>query len=82
MINCSTHTVKEADMLTAKMDLIMKRLDDITIKKVVMTTTTHDMNYRMTCKVYGNTRHSRSHHPETQEDVMYMNCSNNGYRPQ
>jgi hypothetical protein len=76
-----THTVMEVDMLTAKMDLIMKRLDDITTEKAVMTTITHAMDSCMTCEVCGNTGHSGSHYLETREDVMYMNNNNNGYRP-
>jgi hypothetical protein len=34
-----THTVKEADMVTAKIDLLMKRLDDYTREKAAMATT-------------------------------------------
>jgi hypothetical protein len=60
-----THIVKEADMLTAKMDLLMKRL----------------MDPHMTCEFCGNIGHSGNHCPETQEDVMYMNDNNNGYPP-
>jgi hypothetical protein len=68
-------------MLAAKIDLIMKRLDDFTIKKVAMTTTTHVMDSRMNYEVCGNTRHSGSYCPKTKEDVMYINGNNNGYRP-
>ena len=69
-------------MLTAKMDLLMKRLDDYTNEKATMANTTHAMDSHMTCEVCGNTGHSGNHCPETQEDVMYMNGNNNGYRPQ
>jgi hypothetical protein len=53
-------------MLTAKMDLLMKRMDDYTSKKVVMATTTLPMDSYMTCEVCGNTGHLGNHCPETQ----------------
>ena len=68
-------------MITAKMDLLMKRLDDYTSEKAVMATTTLPMDSHMTCEVCGNTGHSGNYCPETQEEVMYMNGNNNGYRP-
>jgi hypothetical protein len=73
--------MKETDMLNTKMDLLMKRMDDLTNEKVAMDTTTQAMVCRMTCEVCGNTSHSRNYCPATQEDVMYMNGNNNGYRP-
>ena len=76
-----THTVKEADMITAKMHLLMKRLDDYTSEKATMATTSLPMDSHMTCEVCGNTGHSGNYCPETQEEVMYMNGNNNGYRP-
>ena len=69
-------------MLHAKMDLLMKRMDDLTNEKAAMATTTQAMDSHMTCEVCGNTGHSGNYYPETQEDVMYMNSNNNGYRPQ
>jgi hypothetical protein len=77
-----THTVKEVDMLHAKMDLLMKRMDDLTSEKAAMAVTTQAVDSRMTCEVYGDTGHSGNYCPTTQEDVMYMNGNNNGYRPQ
>jgi hypothetical protein len=35
--------MKEADMLNTKMDLLMKRMDDLTNEKVAMGTTTQAM---------------------------------------
>jgi hypothetical protein len=77
-----THTVKEEDMLHTKMDLLMKRMDALTSEKAAMAITTQAMDARMTCEVCGDTGHSRNYCPATQEDVMYMNDNNNGYRPQ
>ena len=47
------HQLKEVDMLAAKMDLLMKRLDKRTIKKEVM----HIHDSSMTCEECGETRH-------------------------
>jgi hypothetical protein len=64
-------------MLSIKMDLLMKKLEDrANEKKEVM----HIHDYCMACEVCDNTRHSRSNCPETQEDVNYIN--NNNYHPQ
>ena len=57
-------------------------MDDLTNEKAVMATTTQAMDSCMICEVCGNTRHSGNYCPTTQEDVMYMNCNNNGYCPQ
>jgi len=71
------HQLKEVDMLSAKMDLLMKRLEDrANEKQEVM----HIHNSRMMCKECRNTRHSGNNCPETQEDVNFIN--NNKYHPQ
>ena len=57
-----THIVKEADMLHAKMDLMMKRMDDLANEKAAMATTTQAMDARMTCEVCGNTGHSGNYY--------------------
>jgi hypothetical protein len=77
-----THTVKEADMLNAKIDLLMKRMDDLTNEKTVMATTTQAMDARMICEVCRNSGHSRNCCPTAHEDVTFMNGNNNGYHPQ
>jgi hypothetical protein len=46
-----THTIKEADMLNAKMDLLMKRMDYLNNEKAAMATTTQTTDSRMTCEV-------------------------------
>jgi hypothetical protein len=71
------HQLKEVDMLSAKMDLLMKKLEyRISEKKEVM----HIHDSLMTCEVCGDTRHSGNNCPETQEDVNYI--KNNNYHPQ
>jgi hypothetical protein len=74
------HQLKEVDMLSAKMDLLMKRLDErATEKKEVM----HVHDARMTCEECGKTRHMGANCPELKEDVNYLNNNNNNYyRPQ
>jgi hypothetical protein len=70
------HQLKEADMLTANVDLLIKRLEDQMVeKKEVM----HIHDSRMTCEEYGDTGHSGSNCPELQVDVNYIN--NNNYHP-
>jgi hypothetical protein len=44
-------------MLNAKMDLLMKWMDDITNEKAAMATTSQAMDFCMTCEVCGNTGH-------------------------
>jgi myosin heavy subunit len=65
-------------MLSAKMDLLMKRLEEQAPgKKEVMQL----FESRMTCEGCGNTRHSGRQCPQLEEDVNYIN-NNNQYRPQ
>jgi hypothetical protein len=72
------HQLKEVDMLSAKMDLLIKRLNERAVEsKEVM----HIHDSRMTCEECGETRHSGNNCPELQEDVNYVN-NNNYYRPQ
>jgi hypothetical protein len=74
------HQLKEVDMLCAKMDLLMKRLNErASEKKEVM----HIHDSRMTCEECGDTGQSGSNCLELQEDVNYLNNNNNNYyRPQ
>jgi hypothetical protein len=71
------HQLKEVDILSAKMDLLMKKLkDQANEKQEVM----HIHDSRMTCEECGNTRHTRNNYPKTHEDVNFVN--NNYFRPQ
>jgi hypothetical protein len=64
-------------MLSGKIDLLMKKLEDqANEKKEVM----HIHESHTTYEVCGNTGHSGSNYPKTQEDVNYIN--NNNYCPQ
>ena len=64
-------------MLSAKMDLLMKKLEDRANEKQEFM---HIHDFLMTCEVCGNTRHLGNSYPETQEDVNFVN--NNYYCPQ
>jgi hypothetical protein len=72
------HQLKEADMVSAKQDLIMKKLEARdTMKNEVI----HISDSRMTCEEYGDVGHSGVNCPKFQEDINYINYNNN-YRPQ
>ena len=64
-------------MLSAKMDLLMKKLEDRANDKQEVI---HIHDSRMTCEVCGNTGHLGNRCPETQKDVNFIN--NNYYCPQ
>jgi len=77
----SMHQLKEVDMLSAKLDLLMKKLDDkARDKKDVM----HVYDPHMTCEECGDTGHTGNHCPEVHKDVNYINNNNYYYynRPQ
>jgi len=69
--------MKETDMLAAKMDLLLKRLDERAADKEAMKGTVKATDSKMTCEVYGEVKHSRNNCPKTYEDAAYIN---NGFR--
>ncbi|WVZ58743.1 hypothetical protein U9M48_008983 [Paspalum notatum var. saurae] len=75
------HHIDSTDMLAAKMDLLLKKLEDNPETAPVQA-----LDTRMTCEVCGNTGHSGSSCPETRlEDTNFIGHSsnfNNGNRPQ
>ena len=74
------HTIKEADMLAAKMDLQLKKLDKG--NKQQLFTPVHAMSSHSACEVCGDGGHSGNDCPETREAVAFINHNNNGNRPQ
>jgi hypothetical protein len=71
------HQLEEVDKLSAKMELLMKRLEDkAPEKKEVMQL----FESSMTCEECGNTGHLGSQCPQLEEDMNYIN-NNNQYRP-
>ena len=55
-------------MLAAKMDLLLKRLDERAADKEAMKGTIEAMDSQMTCEVCGEVGHSRNNCPKTRED--------------
>ena len=74
------HTVKETDMLAAKLELLLKKLDEGKQKQMLVPF--HAMNSYFTCEVCGDGGHSGNDCPETCEDAAYIKNNNIGFRPQ
>ena len=73
------HSLKEANMLAAKMDLLAKRLKNckkMSAQETVQVTDTHK-----TCEVCGETEHLGNLCRETHEDLNFVN-NDNEFRPQ
>ena len=74
------HQIDSVDMLAAKMDLLMKKLES-PHKEVNQV-----LKSRMTCETCGETGHSGTSSPLTQEDANFDGTNNNnpnsGFRPQ
>ena len=69
-------------MLAMKIDLLLKKFEDYSQDKAQMQTLQALLETRMTCEVYGNVGHSGENCLETQEEALYLNGNNNGFRPQ
>jgi hypothetical protein len=73
------HSLKEADMIVAKMDVLAKKLEQyekISTQEVVQSLDSH-----MTCEVYGECGHFRNHCPETHKDLNFLNNDNSFRQP-
>ena len=57
--------MKKTDMLSTKIDLLMKRLEEWAQDKDAMMGTVQAMDSHMTCEVCGNIGHSGNDCPET-----------------
>jgi hypothetical protein len=73
------HTVKEMDMLAAKLDLLLKKMDEGSKQQIRAPIQALDSQF--TCEVCGNDGHLRNDCPETREDYAYLN-NNNRFRQQ
>ena len=73
------HTVKEMDMIAAKLDLLIKKMEEGSKQ---IHAPVYAMGSHFTCEVCGNEEHSGNDCSETREDCAYLNNNNNGYRPQ
>ena len=80
------HTVKVADILAVKMNLLLKRLDERAHIKEVMKGTVQAIDSQMTCEVCENVGHSGNDCPKTREDTTFINNgfqqNNNGWTNQ
>jgi hypothetical protein len=75
------HTNKETDVLAAKLDLLIKRMDDQEKSRELTLRPVHAMDSHFTCKICGNGGHLGNDCPKTREEVAFLN-NNNRYRPQ
>jgi uncharacterized coiled-coil protein SlyX len=71
------HQVDGINMITAKMDLLMKKLEASANMK-----TTKIMDAHVTCKVCGNVGHSGNDCLKTREEATFINNANNNYSNQ
>jgi len=71
------HTVKEPDVLAAKIDLLLSRLNERAHEKEAMKATVQVIDSHMTCEVCGEVGHLGNDCPETREDTAYIN---NGFQ--
>ena len=76
------HTVKEMDMIAAKLDLLLKHLNERSEFKKHRENYAQAMDLHFMCEVCGNDGLSWNNCPNTHEDCAYLNKNNNGYRPQ
>ena len=64
-------------MLAAKMDLLLKRMDERDANKETMKSTVQAMDSHMTCEIRGEVGHLGNDCPKTYEEAS---CINNGFR--
>jgi hypothetical protein len=72
------HSIKEIDMLVAKMDLLAKRVEHYELSAQG---TLKAIDSHMTCEVCEDVGHSSNFCPKTQEDLNFVN-TDNGFHPQ
>jgi len=72
--------MKETDMLAAKIDLLMKRLEEWAQDKEAMKGTIQALDSHMTCEVCGNIGHSGNDCPKNHKEAAFIN--NGFHQPQ
>ena len=82
------HALNEVDTLSAKMNLLMKKVEEDSKKEqeaIQPYTTARAVKTDPWCDVCGGEDHSGNNCPKTNEEVSFIssnNNNNNGYRPQ
>ena len=79
------HTINEVDMLSAKMDLLMKKIEEGSKKEqefIQLHATAWAAEADPWCEVCGGDDHLGNHCPKTREDMNFIINNNNGYRSQ
>jgi hypothetical protein len=69
------HQLEEVDMLTAKIDLLMKKLENLGLDHLKM------VDDRVTCEECRETAHMGINCPTVSQDVSFVSNSNNGFHP-
>jgi uncharacterized protein (UPF0212 family) len=69
------HQLEEVDMLTAKIDLLMKKLENPNLDHLKMA------DAQITCEECGETGHMGINYPTVSQDVNFIDNSINGFRP-
>jgi hypothetical protein len=69
------HQLEEVDMLTAKIDLLMKKLENPSLDHLKMVDT------QVTCEECGETCHMGINCPTVPQDVNFIGNSNNSFHP-
>jgi hypothetical protein len=72
---CKVHQLEEVDMLTAKIDLLMKKLENSGLNHLKM------VDARVTCEECGEIGHVGINCPTVPQDVIFVGNSNNGFHP-
>ena len=68
------HSIKVADMLAMKIDLLLKKFEDYSQDKDQIQTL-QALETRMMCEIYGNVGHSGDNCPETQMGFVHKEVS-------
>ena len=68
-------------MLAMKIDLLLKKFEDYS-QDMAQMQTLQALETHMTCEVCLNVGHSGDNCPKTQEEPLFLNGNNNGFRPQ
>jgi hypothetical protein len=69
------HQLEEADMLTTKIDLLMKKLENPGLDHLKM------VDARVTCEEWGEMGHIGINCPMVPQDINFIGNSNNGFCP-